>query len=282
MTDLLSQVKIDGDGIIDFISDLHLQSSEESTYNAWASYMRETPATAMFILGDFFEVWAGDDVIDNPVGEFEAECIKILKSFSQNRNLYFMAGNRDFLLQKHALESSGMKALADPCLLQVQDQKFVLSHGDAMCLTDVEYLKFRQMVRDELWQSQFLAQPLDARLAVAKAMRQKSEEEKSKHRSAFENSIQSDSANSSDSKSQNESFMGLHDVDTEYASSILEALGCETLIHGHTHRPGDYGLLGNKKRIVLSDWDASSTPKRLEVLRLQSGELKRIKLWIFN
>ena len=278
MTDLLSQVKIEGDGIIDFISDLHLQSSDIATYNAWADYMRQTPATAVFILGDFFEVWAGDDVIENPVGEFEAQCIKLLKSFSQNRSLYFMAGNRDFLLQKHALDSAGMKALSDPCVLQAQEKKLVLSHGDAMCLTDVEYLKFRQMVRDEGWQSQFLAQPLEARLAVAKAMRQKSEQEKSKHRSAFENSIQSCSANSSDNGTHSGSFMGLHDVDIEYASSVLEALGCETLIHGHTHRPGDYSLLGNKKRIVLSDWDASSTPKRLEVLRLQSGELKRIKL----
>jgi len=233
--------------------------------------MHATPASTLFILGDFFEVWAGDDFLDSEHADFENSCINVIKEQSHRMSIYFMAGNRDFLLKDKAFSAAHMKPLADPCLLKTQGQQFVLSHGDAMCLTDVEYLKFRTMVRDERWQAQFLNKPLQERLAIAKAMRAKSEEEKAKYKSAFEAS--KSSAQTSDSMSAG--TMGLHDVDSDYASSVLESLGCETLIHGHTHRPGEYPLKNGKRRIVLSDWDACSTPVRLEVLRLDCGELTR-------
>ena len=274
MSDILKAVDITGVGSIDFISDLHLQPSEMPSFNAWAQYMRSTPASHLFILGDFFEVWAGDDFLESAHAEFENRCIQVLNEQSSRISIYFMAGNRDFLLKEKALKSAHMQELSDPCLLRAQGKSFVLSHGDAMCLSDVEYLKFREMVRDERWQSQFLSKPLEERLAIAKAMRLKSEEEKARYRKAFE-------ASKSGQETQGfqaNQFMGLHDVDAESANTVLESFQCDTLIHGHTHRPGEYPLRNNKRRIVLSDWDASSTPPRLEALRLENGQLSRHKL----
>jgi len=233
--------------------------------------MRSTPASAVFILGDFFEVWAGDDFLESSHAEFENQCISVLKEQSKRMLIYFMAGNRDFLIKDRALDAANMLALDDPCLLRAQGNKFVLSHGDAMCLSDIEYLKFRQIVRDDHWQAQFLAKPLEERLAIAKAMRAKSEQEKAKYKDAFE---------SSKTEAQRDpllpkELMGLHDVDVQLAIKVLEDMSCSTLIHGHTHRPGEYALSGDKQRVVLSDWDATANPPRLEVLRLKDGHLTR-------
>ena len=274
MQELLKKVEIKSQGCIDFISDLHLHPSEMATFEAWSRYMRSTPAGSLFILGDFFEVWAGDDFLESEHADFENRCISVLKEQAPHLSIYFMAGNRDFLLKDKALTTAKMKALDDPCLLSAHGHDFVLSHGDAMCLSDIEYLKFRQLVRDERWQAQFLAKPLQERLAIAKSMRIKSEEEKAKYRGAFEAS----KSDADKGNSQSESFMGLHDVDSEFANSVLDTFQSDTLIHGHTHRPGEYALSGNKRRIVLSDWDASCSPPRLEVLRLEDGLLSRHKL----
>ena len=270
----LKDIDIEGSGCIDFISDLHLQPSEMASFDAWSRYMHTTPASSLFILGDFFEVWAGDDFLESEYADFENRCIRVLNDASKRMAIFFMAGNRDFLLKDKALDAANMKALEDPCILRAQGAQFVLSHGDAMCLSDVDYLKFRHMVGDEGWQTQFLAKPLQERLAIARAMRVKSEEEKAKYRKAFETAK---STNVENSNSEN-TLMGLHDVDTEFANSTLESLHCNTLIHGHTHRPGEYPLLGENRRIVLSDWDALSQPARLEVLRLKDGHLFRHNL----
>jgi UDP-2,3-diacylglucosamine hydrolase len=279
MHKLLKEVAIKGEGCIDFISDLHLQPSEIKSFEAWVDYMRSTPATALFILGDFFEVWAGDDFLKSSHADFENQCINVIQEQSKRISIYFMAGNRDFLIKDSALDASNMKALEDPCLLSAQGKTFVLSHGDAMCLSDVEYLKFREMVRNPNWQIQFLSKPLEERLAIAKAMRIKSEEEKAKYRTAFEASkLTPPNVDSGHQNAGAQTFMGLHDVDYEFASSVLDAFNCDTLIHGHTHRPGEYALSNNRRRIVLSDWDAYAQPKRLEILRLQDGHLKRHQL----
>jgi UDP-2,3-diacylglucosamine hydrolase len=276
MNEALNRLEVSGDGAVDFISDLHLHSSQMPTFEAWAVYMQNSPASSLFILGDFFEVWAGDDLINSPLGAFEKKCAQVLLANSAHMNIYFMAGNRDFLLLSDMLENCGMQALADPCLLRAQNRSFVLSHGDAMCLSDTEYLKFRAMVRDPCWQNEFLARPLDDRLAIAKSMRAQSELEKAKNKKVFDASLaQGPSASQENSTN---ALMGLHDVDEDCARSVLDSLQCDTLIHGHTHRPGDYPLGHGQTRIVLSDWDASANPKRLEILRLENGELTRVKL----
>lgn len=270
MSEPLNQVELGELECIDFISDLHLQPSEASTFEAWARYMHATPAKALFILGDFFEVWAGDDYLEDSQASFERECLQIIKTLSLRASVYFMAGNRDFLLGARALGVASVQVLHDPCVLQAQGQRFALSHGDAMCLSDTEYLKFRRMVRDPLWQAQFLSRPLGERLATARAVRVRSEQEKAKQRSAH---LSKDPADSTVT-----SHEGLHDVDALCAASVLESLDCKTLIHGHTHQAGEYPLLSNKSRVVLSDWDADASPARLEVLRLESGVLSRHKL----
>jgi UDP-2,3-diacylglucosamine hydrolase len=281
MSDALEQVVVTREGCIDFISDLHLQASETATFQAWSNYILSTPAKTVFILGDFFEVWAGDDVAQSAAGAFERECLHILSQAASTRDIYFMAGNRDFLLQSAALSQAHMRELRDPCSLHAQGMNVVLSHGDEMCLSDTEYLKFRSMVRDKRWQAQFLSQPLEQRLATARAMREKSEQEKSKYRSAYQaaNALSASSQDPKTDHSPNEdAVMGLHDVDAQAACKVLDTFKSDTLIHGHTHRPGLYPLPGSKRRWVLSDWDAKSNPQRLEVLRMQDGRLERIPL----
>ena len=222
---------------VDFISDLHLDERESSTFEAWVHYMDHTPADALFILGDLFEVWVGDDNTDS----FAAQCIAVLQRTAQRMPLYFMCGNRDFLVGTALLKATGMQGLQDPCVLALDEQRFLLSHGDSLCLDDVDYMAFRAQVRHPTWQQAFLAKPLSERQAFARNLRIQSETRKQTH---------TDYA----------------DVDTHAARAWLQTAACETLIHGHTHRPAEHDLGDHCQRWVLSDWHADSTPPRLEVL----------------
>src|SRR5690606_2590265 len=118
--------------------------------------------SAIFILGDLFEAWVGDDALLEP-GSFEADCAATLLAASRQRPIFFMIGNRDFLAGADFLRASGMQGLADPTLFIWGTQRWLLSHGDALCLDDVEYQQFRAMSRNPAWQQQLLAQPLAAR-----------------------------------------------------------------------------------------------------------------------
>ena len=240
---------------IDFISDLHLQAGDSATLLTWQTYRQTTPADAVFILGDLFEVWVGDDVAvqahgaDEPPASvgFEAHCAQILKSASQQRSLYFMHGNRDFLLGPAYAEQCGMRLLADPCALDFAGQRWLLAHGDALCLGDTEYLQFREQVRSDHWQQSFLKKPLAERQTLARGLRAQSEARK-------------------------RSGAPYSDVDSQAACALLDSVQARTLIHGHTHQPADHDLDQDSsaplRRLVLSDWDATATPPRLEVLRL--------------
>lgn len=240
---------------LDFISDLHLQASQPATFAAWQGFLQTTQADAVFILGDLFEVWVGDDIIDqhagagqtgselDPFAGFEARCAQVLKAASQRLDLFFMAGNRDFLLGPAFAKACGLTLLADPCALDFAGQRWLLSHGDALCLQDTNYLQFRAQVRSELWQQNFLLRPLSERLAIARQLRVQSESHK------------------------NTGAM-VADVDSSATCDWLQDALATTLIHGHTHRPANHELGGGLSRIVLSDWDASATPPRAEVLRL--------------
>src|SRR6478735_1572064 len=144
---------------VDLISDLHLQASEPATVEAWQGYLDTTPADAVFILGDLFEVWVGDDAAALP--GFEARCAEVLRAASARRPVFFMHGNRDFLVGADFAARCGMTLVADPTVLLLHGERWLLSHGDALCLEDTEYLKFRAMVRTPEWQSAFLARPLE-------------------------------------------------------------------------------------------------------------------------
>ena len=229
---------------IDFISDLHLQASEPATFQAWQHTLQTTSADALFILGDLFEVWVGDDVAPTlETSSFEAQCGRVLQATAQRLPVFFMHGNRDFLLGPAFARACGMTLLADPTVLSLGNERYLLSHGDALCLDDTDYLQFRNQVRSAGWQEAFLSQPLAQRQAIARDLRAQSE-------------------------SRKRSGVAYADVDAQAARDWLQTANASTLIHGHTHRPADHDLGEGLRRIVLSDWDAGAQPPRQQVLSL--------------
>jgi UDP-2,3-diacylglucosamine hydrolase len=236
---------------VDLISDLHLQASEPATFEAWRHYMASTPADAVLILGDLFEVWVGDDAAtEDP---FLQSCAQVLRQTAERLHVAFMHGNRDFLVGPRFLSGCGVHALSDPSVLLLGDQRILLSHGDALCLDDHAYQAFRQQVRSADWQTEFLAKHLQERLALARAMRVQSE-------------------------SQQQSGSVYADADALMALNWLHAAGADCLVHGHTHQPADHAL-GARQRHVLSDWSLDHAPARAQVFRLQrGGDVTRLDL----
>lgn len=237
---------------VDFLSDLHLQASEPDTLAAWHHYLQTTPADALFILGDLFEVWVGDDALDDP-GSFESQACALLLAASRQRALFFLRGNRDFLIGPGFARHTGATLLHDPTVLVWQGQRLLLSHGDALCLDDVDYQRFRVQARSVQWQEHFLAQPLAQRRAQARGIRAESEARK-------------------------QSGAVYADVDGPAAIAWLQAARATTLVHGHTHRPAEHPLAPDVRRVVLSDWDAAAQPPRADVLRLTPQGLERIAI----
>jgi UDP-2,3-diacylglucosamine hydrolase len=238
---------------IDVISDLHLCEQQPRTFEAWRHYLDTTPAQALFILGDLFEVWVGDDVLQNDASTFERSCVDALHRAAQRMTVHFMCGNRDFLAGDALMQCTGMQALQDPALLQIGHERVLLSHGDAWCLEDRDYLAFRAEVRSPAWQQAFLSRPVTDRLALAREMRSASESRKRTHTTYA-------------------------DVDESLAMQWLQMNQARTLVHGHTHRPATHRLPSGHARWVLSDWDADATPPRAQVLRWQ-GEWQRVELF---
>ncbi|MEP6721201.1 MAG: UDP-2,3-diacylglucosamine diphosphatase [Variovorax sp.] len=237
---------------VDLLSDLHLQAGEPATFEAWRGYMETTPADAIFILGDLFEVWIGDDAATLP--GFEAQCAEVLRSTARHRPVFFMHGNRDFLLGSAFAADCGIALLADPTVLVLHGERWLLSHGDELCLDDHEYLQFRAQVRSPDWQQAFLARPLEERRALARSMRTRSEDRK----------------RSPD--------MVWADVDPDAARGWLHRADARTLIHGHTHRPAEHDLGDGLRRIVLSDWDMAARPQRAQLLCLSVAGAQRVDL----
>lgn len=236
---------------LDFISDLHLHAADPATASTFRRYLAGTPADALFILGDLFEAWPGDDELDEP--GFAAERARDLQAAALQRPVYFMHGNRDFLVAHGFETATGVDLLPDPTLLAFAGQRYLLTHGDALCLGDTEYLTFRKQVRDPQWQQQLLARPLAERRALAVTLRSQSEDRK-------------------------RAGAQYADVDAAGARTWLESAGATILLHGHTHKPGDHALGPGLRRVVLSDWDMAAVPPRAEVLRLTTGGLQRVPL----
>lgn len=235
--------------VVDFISDLHLQASEPATFAAWQHYMQTTPADALFILGDLFEVWVGDDVLQEC--GFEHQCAQVIKQTAVTLPTFFMHGNRDFLIGNDMMSACNTTLLSDPTVLSFNSKRWLLSHGDALCTDDAPYMAFREQVRSADWQQTFLAKPLAERQTIARGLRQQSE-------------------------AQKRSVAAYADVDAKAARQLLLSANASTLIHGHTHKPAVHDLGGGLQRVVLSDWDAQGTPPRAEVLRLSGTGLQRI------
>ncbi len=216
-----------------FISDLHLCDSRPHITAAFIDFLEHTAvkAQALYILGDLFEYWAGDDTIE--VGAQQAS-IDALRRLSKNVPVFFMAGNRDFLIGDGFSKATGITILPDPSLLTLYGKPVLLSHGDALCTDDTAYQNFRAEVRNQAWKNQFLSQPVENRIAYIEQLRARSEQEKS-------------------TKS-----MQIMDVNTAAVEHLLSQYDYPQLfIHGHTHRPNThvYHLAGHTcERRVLGDW----------------------------
>lgn len=235
------------------ISDLHLQASEPATFAAWQRSMANCTADAIFILGDLFEVWVGDDALQADPAGFDAACVQVLRDTARQRPVFFMHGNRDFLVGQALMDFCHARLLDDPSVLSFAGQRWLLSHGDALCLDDLDYMQFRELVRSSAWQGDFLAKPLAERQAIARELRRQSEARK-------------------------QTVTDYADVDTAAARQWLVAANAPTLIHGHTHKPAVHALGGDFSRVVLSDWDLAARPPRADLLRLNASGLQRLDL----
>lgn len=238
--------------VIDLLSDVHLSADMPRTFDVWARHLLETPADAVLMLGDLFELWVGDD---SRHGGFERECADVLRRAASRRTLAFMPGNRDFLVGQGLLEPCGVKGLSDPTVLSAWGQRFLLTHGDALCLADQAYQRFRAQVRNPVWQQHFLQQPLAQRQAQARAMRAASEA----HQSGMSPDLSTD-------------------VDEAATLAWMQAADATGMIHGHTHRPARHVLPGGAVRHVMGDWDFDGRTPRARMLRLTADGLQTLDL----
>lgn len=227
-----------------FISDLHLSVRTPGIAGRFFAFLEHEArrAGALYILGDLFEAWPGDDAIDDADEPCNGAVVAALHAFTDGGGtLGIMPGNRDFLLGETFARRSGARLLADPSVLDSGDHRLILAHGDALCTADSDYQRFRQQVRDAAWQADFLARPLAERKALADALRLQSE------------SVKRDKAPQ------------MMDVTAAAAEALLREQGRApaqlTLIHGHTHRPAEHlhAIDGVPvERWVTADWSESS------------------------
>jgi UDP-2,3-diacylglucosamine hydrolase len=215
-----------------FISDLHLEADRPEIGEQFLDFLDEeaADAEALYILGDFFEYWVGDDDPD----EYYASIKRSLRAFTDSGvPTYFMHGNRDFMIGETFAEQTGVTILPDPYPLDLFGKRVLLSHGDALCTDDTEYQKVRTMTRNPDWQAMILAKPLEERIAIAKQARARSQDR---------------------NKTLSESIV---DVNADAVRQTISEYGVEILLHGHTHRPGIHGVEVDDrfaKRVVLGDW----------------------------
>jgi UDP-2,3-diacylglucosamine hydrolase len=212
-----------------FISDCHLDGSRLDILESLTGFLNEKASSAqsLYILGDLFEVWLGDD--DPAVGV--GDIITRLKKLSSNTSIFFLAGNRDFLVDDKLAEQAGFKILTEPVSLSLGGRQVLLLHGDVLCTDDDDYQAFRLRVRDPAWQSDFLQKPLAERQQIAAGLRADS------RAAMYDKSIE------------------IMDVNSQTVDSFFEQYGAEVIIHGHTHRPAVHHHGKSSIRYVLGDWN---------------------------
>ncbi len=220
-----------------FISDLHLDESRPHILELFTRFLAGEAryADALYILGDLFESWVGDDD-DSAMAQNVATALREVRD--SGVPVFFMHGNRDFLLGEDYATRAGMTLLPDPTVVDLGGERTLLMHGDTLCTDDVDYQKFRTLVRDSDWKRQFLAKPLAARRAFAAQARGESR----KHTSSAKPEIM--------------------DVNAAAVEAVMRTHGVRRLIHGHTHRPATHALnLDGQaaQRIVLGDWYEQSS-----------------------
>lgn len=224
------------------ISDLHLTPTMPRTAERFVEFCEHeaTQVEALFILGDLFEYWVGDDAHSH--SPFQREVAKQLKQLGKKGiQVFFLKGNRDFLIGKTFAEQAGWTEIEDPSVVTIADQSWILSHGDTLCTADDAYQRFRYWVRKPFIQSLFLKLPLSFRKGIAERLRRNSTTtyQKSQRFTPEISNVRSD-------------------VTKKACAALINHKQCASLIHGHTHRPGLYQEAFNDtswKRWVLSDWD---------------------------
>jgi UDP-2,3-diacylglucosamine hydrolase len=196
-----------------FVSDLHLSAQMPKTAAAFFRFLNEETSTTrqLYLLGDIFEYWAGDDDLNDPFNRKVVDALRALTD--KGVALYWMAGNRDFLVGDAFAQATGMTLLSDPNIADVGGERVLLVHGDAQCTDDKDYMAFRSQVRNPVWQSAFLAKPLAERKMIIEGMR----------------------AGSRDA--QREKSMAIMDVNPNEIDRLFDAHQVDIMIHGHTHRP---------------------------------------------
>ncbi|MEZ7911476.1 MAG: UDP-2,3-diacylglucosamine diphosphatase [Propionivibrio sp.] len=245
--------------MIHFISDLHLAPQDPATAQTFLAYLAgpARDAAQLYILGDLFEAWPGDDCLDDPEDPFNAEMAAALRDLSDaGTEVFILHGNRDFLLGEGFADRCGARLLHEPQVLSLPSWQFVLAHGDALCTDDVAYQAFRTQVRAPEWRAAFLVKPLPERKAIAAALRRQSEAAKRE-------------------KTQDADY--LMDLNPNDTDDFLRAHGYATFIHGHTHRPDCHHHLVDGilvERWVLADWHDGSG----EYLAWDDERLQRITL----
>ena len=222
-----------------FISDLHLHQTRPEVTGLFQKFIDDLLTiskgnTELYILGDLFEYWIGDDYEDLLHSEISVQLKNLVKT---GIKIYFMPGNRDFLVGKSFLSKTGIKLLKEPTIFSYKNKRIMLSHGDKLCIDDVEYQAFRKIVRSEEWQRNFLNFPIDKRLEILNEAR--------------DASIQSQQMKSNE----------IMDVNESEVAAVIQQNNIDILIHGHTHRPYSHTIEVDGKqsvRLVLGDWSVST------------------------
>jgi UDP-2,3-diacylglucosamine hydrolase len=220
-----------------FVSDLHLDPSRPAIAGLFLEFLQDeaTHAEALYVLGDLFEAWLGDDADDALADSVRAGLRRVRDA---GVPVYVMRGNRDFLFGQRFADDSGARLLPDPCVVPLYGEPTLLMHGDLLCTDDRDYLDFRAQVRAPAWQADFLARPLAERAAFAARARAASHERQA-------------------GLQQQGALETITDANTDTVAATMARYGVRRMIHGHTHRPAIHSLSVNglpAQRIVLGDW----------------------------
>jgi len=219
-----------------FISDLHLQAKRPDITRALRYFLSHIAPSSdeLYLLGDIFEVWIGDDFADPVLKEIQPYFEALSRS---GTDIYLIHGNRDFLLGEKSARKLSAKLLPEQIKIELPKRgSALLMHGDELCIDDAPYQAFRDQVRDPVWQQEFLSKSIEERLSIARKIRDESQQQ-------------------NDNK---EDY--IMDVNIRFCEELLKKEECQTLIHGHTHRPSIHtNINGNDllTRVVLGDWSSS-------------------------
>lgn len=237
-----------------FVSDLHLTPAMPKTGEAFFRFLREQAAHtgALYLLGDIFEYWVGDDDINNSFNQSVVDAIRAVSK--QGVAVYWLAGNRDFLVGEKFAQACGITLLEEPHVTTLADQTILLVHGDAQCTDDVAYMAFRKQVRNPAVQQAFLSQTLEQRKLMITNMREGSRD--------AQRGMQAE----------------IMDVNPQAIDQLFVDHQVKLMIHGHTHRPARH-VTSSGVRYVLPDWDCEGASVRGGWLALDTaGNLKLINI----